>query len=100
MTSGELAALNGGPFGFMGFDWDYGGAVTDWRDGRLAPDGASAGPVTLCPGTAADGEPLEDYPLGDQEFSSDDPRLAAHPAVVCEFGVNIDPPAPPPPAGR
>lgn len=93
LTSQELAQLNGGPFGFMGFEWDYGGVVTDWREGRLAPDGASAGPVTLCPPEAKDGEPL-DYPMGDQEYRSDDARLLMHPATVCEFGVNIDPPAP------
>jgi hypothetical protein len=90
----ELAQLNGGPFGFMGFDWDYGGVVTDWRGGRLAPDGASAGPVTLCPPDTADGAPLEDYPIGDSEFGSDDPRILMNPARVCEFGVNIDPPEP------
>lgn len=94
MTSQELAQLNGGPFGFMGFDWDYGGVVTDWRGGHLAPDGASAGPVTLCLPEPVEGEPLGDYPVGDNEFGSDDPRLLLKPARVCEFGVNIDPPQP------
>lgn len=92
MTSQELARLNGGPFGFMGFDWDYGGVVTDWRGGRLAPDGASAGPVTLCPPESREGQAPGDYPVGDSEFGSDDPRLLVTPARVCEFGINIDPP--------
>lgn len=98
LSSQELAQLNGGPYAFMGFDWDYGGVVTDWLGGHLAPDGASAGPVTLCPPAAAEegGEP-PDYPVGDSEFRSDDARLLTNPATVCEFGVNIDPPAVPAP---
>ena len=94
MTSPELAQLNGGTFAFMGFDWDYGGVVTDWRGGRLAPEGASAGPVTLCPRDAGPGEEPPEYPVGDSEFGSDDARLLVDPAWVCGFGVNIDPPAP------
>lgn len=93
MSSQALAQLNGGPYGFMGFGWDYGGVVTDWRGGRLAPDGASAGPVRLCPPPGPDGTEPADYPLGDGEFGSDDARLLVNPAVVCEFGLNIDPPA-------
>lgn len=35
----SLAALeeaNGKPFRFTGFDWDYGGTVTNWNEGKLA----------------------------------------------------------------
>jgi hypothetical protein len=94
LSSQSLAKLNGGAFSFMGFGWDYGGVVTDWRGGRLAPDGSSAGPVRLCPPTVDGVEPA-DYPVGDQEFGSDDARVLTNPAVVCEFGVNVDPPAAP-----
>lgn len=31
----ELNRLNGGPFVFSGFDWDYGGYVNDWKGGEL-----------------------------------------------------------------
>lgn len=34
-TLEELQQLNGRPFVFSGFDWDYGGTVTDWRGGQL-----------------------------------------------------------------
>lgn len=34
-TMDELVRYNGVPFNFMGFDWDYGGVVTDWQDGSL-----------------------------------------------------------------
>jgi hypothetical protein len=86
LTSTELQAKNGRPFKFLGFEWDYGGAISDWRGGTLAPDGVSRGPVVLCP---PDPYP-DDYPAGDSEFPSDDPRMLARPAAVCEFGVNLD----------
>lgn len=96
MTSTELQAKNGRPFKFFGFEWDYGGAISDWGGGALAVDGTTRGPVVLCPP-----EPYpKDYPVGDSEFPSDDPRVLASPAVVCEFGVNLDFAAPAPvPAG-
>jgi len=40
----EVAKANGGPFTISGFEWDYGGFVTDWRSGALAsarPGGCS-----------------------------------------------------------
>lgn len=86
MTSTDLQAKNGRPFKFLGFEWDYGGAISDWRGGALAVDGTTRGPVMLCP---PDPHP-EDYPVGDSEFPSDDPRVVSNPAVVCEFGVNLD----------
>ncbi len=85
LTSRELQTMNGRPFAFSGFDWDYGGAVTDWRGGRLDPKGAPRGGLTLCPPES----PGEGYPSGDALFSSDDPRMLAQPAHVCEFMVPI-----------
>ena len=40
MQLSEIETLNGRPFAFSGFDWDYGGLVTNWRGGRLASAGA------------------------------------------------------------
>lgn len=34
-TLEELERYNGHPFTFFGFDWDYGGVVTDWQGGAL-----------------------------------------------------------------
>lgn len=34
-TLKALERLNGRPFLLTGFDWDYGGTVTSWRQGRL-----------------------------------------------------------------
>ncbi len=42
-TLAEVAAANGNPFEISGFDWDYGGYVTNLRGGKLAklPGGCS-----------------------------------------------------------
>lgn len=85
LSSAELQALNGKAFEFYGFEWDYGGAVTDFHGGRLDPGDAPRGSVTLCPPR----DPGEDYPSGDATFTSDDPRMVAKPATVCEFTVPI-----------
>lgn len=83
MTAAELQALNGKVFGFLGFEWDYGGTVSDWRGGKLDPGETPHGSVTLCP---PENTP-EDYPSGDSEFESDDPRLRDAMPTVCEFSV-------------
>jgi hypothetical protein len=82
-----LQALNGHAFRFAGFGWDYGGVIDDWKGGRLAHGGRFLGPVQLCP---PDDAP-EDYPTGDAEFMSDLPVVVAHPALVCELGIALDP---------
>ena len=37
-TLEELERYNGRPLTFYGFDWDYGGVVTDWQDGGALKD--------------------------------------------------------------
>jgi hypothetical protein len=89
LTLTELARRNGAPVGFMGFDWDYGGAITNWNRGRLQRD-PPLGSAQLCPPeTEASAEP--GYPAGDTEFDSNHPWVLAHPPLVCEFSVNLAP---------
>ena len=38
ITLQELQQLNGKPFLFSGFGWDYGGRVTDWNGGAFNSD--------------------------------------------------------------
>lgn len=80
-----LQELNGKPFTFYGFEWDYGGTIVNWNGGKLDPGKGPHGGATLC----MPENPPSDYPSGDAEYSSDDPRLAAAPAVLCEFGVRV-----------
>ncbi len=85
LSSTELQAMNGKAFAFYGFEWDYGGAISDFHGGRLDPGDAPRGSLTLCPPENSG----DDYPSGDGTFSSDDPRMIARPATVCEFTVPI-----------
>lgn len=84
-TSTELQTKNGKPFEFLGFDWDYGGEITDWHGGALAEGKPAGAGLTLCPPEDAPA----DYPSGDTAFSSDDKRMVAHPARVCAFTVPV-----------
>lgn len=95
MPLAELVARNGRPVRFFGLDWDYGGGVIGWNGGRLepAPDAPQRRSVGLSTrpdiGDAA-------YPMGDGEFSSDDPRYPqlGRDLVVGELGMSFEAPAP------
>ena len=94
MSSTELDQLNGRPFRFLGFDWDYGGYVSNWAEGVLATALLAPGhlAVRLAPPALAEGEErAADYPAGDSEFPSDLPSVRAQPPVVVEFGVAFGP---------
>ena len=74
MSLADLVALNGKPITFSGLDWDYGGGIIDWNGGKLAqPENTPIfRSVTLTElGSAGDG----DYPMGDNQFRSDDPKF-------------------------
>jgi hypothetical protein len=73
LTLGELVAMNGRPLDFTGFGWDYGGAIADWHEGKLAPP----------PGVVRQGFALQpdddlpegaNLPQGEGTFRSDDPQ--------------------------
>lgn len=71
-----LVRINGGDFDFLGFDWDYSGAVSSWRTGKLA---AYSGKLSVfLERTAAGGDAaLEAKVLGDRSVESSEPGLAA-----------------------
>lgn len=72
MTLDALVIANGKPIVFSGLDWDYGGNVTDWNGGRLAPtktDKIFRG-VQLAHAETA----TESFPLGEGSFRSDDKK--------------------------
>jgi hypothetical protein len=92
-TLAEVRALNGGPFALTGFEWDYGGTVTDWKKGRLA---RMPGGCTLSVIFAPDPDAPEKARLkvsGDATFSSDSPAMTAvRPKVeVLSFGWPANP---------
>jgi len=70
----DVQSRNGGPFTFSGFDWDYGGTITDWRGGKLQPANDKAVSERMQLRMPEGGSGDTPYPMGDSEFSSDDPR--------------------------
>lgn len=91
MPLSKLVALNGKPIRFYGFDWDYGGAITDWRGGKLQPaQGKDAVTLGIRLNRSEDA-PEGSYPIGEGEFSSDDrhyPQLGSI-AIVGEISAGF-----------
>jgi hypothetical protein len=88
MPLAELARSNGGPFLFSGFDWDYGGQVTDWLGGKLGPArGGATLRVALAHGDQRRGVPASKLPIGDDSFRSDHPQLAKMRVTVSEISL-------------
>lgn len=88
----EVERANGGVFLLSGFDWDYGGYVTDWQDGQLGSQAPGCRTMVRFERTAN---------LDDTSISGDGaPRKsdlaamrAAEPQVVA-FGVQWSTPEP------
>jgi len=96
MSSTELDRLNGRAFKFLGFEWDYGGYVSNWADGTLAKAFLSPGnlAVRLAPPELTEGsERPSGYPAGDSEFASDLPSVREQAPLVVEFGLAFTPQA-------
>lgn len=84
-TLAELNELNGKPFDLFGYDWDYGGTVTDWKGGKLT----GIGVVTEYNHLKFVGENADDSVLGDHIMSSDNPALAPLEVTVGEILVEL-----------
>ena len=72
----RLEAINGGPFTLLGFGWDYGGTVSSWDGGKLAPwEGQAFVSLAAPPAAYADSTYLS--VLGDRPFPSSTPAMQA-----------------------
>ncbi len=91
LTLAQLAAMNGKPVTFNGLDWDYGGTVTDWHGGTLAP--AKDAPIFVSVGLTH-AEDARGYPLGEGDYRSDDRRYPQQGAVLYVGQLLLSFPAP------
>lgn len=83
MTNTQRA--NGRAFIVSGFGWDYGGRVTDWHGGSLAPqDGCTIGTAFRPTVETTDA-------LGDQPFASDSPQMRAAIPRISEISISFAP---------
>ncbi|QQP96023.1 hypothetical protein [Lysobacter enzymogenes] len=78
----DLAKLNGKPLRFYGLDWDYGGIVSDWNGGALAPKDGDPLRRNARLSLAEDAPAQAAVPIGDGEFSSDDKRYPKQGALL------------------
>ncbi len=78
----EIESLNVMPFKLWGFDWDYGGWVSDWNLGTFSQTPGCNTRMRFEPrnstSTAAS---------GDSEFTSNDPAIRAADPAVATFGL-------------
>jgi hypothetical protein len=77
-TLQEVEKANGKPFMLSGFGWDYGGSVTDWKQGKLAFSKEGLSYLSLVFGYDPDNErqqKLAQSVMGDSEFTSSQPVM-------------------------
>ena len=83
-TIQELQAANGQAFKFTGFDWDYGGTVTNWNGGTF--DGKD---FLVVLGYNYDGPQMSEEDVsvlvGDQDVMSDHPAAEKYEIAVVEI---------------
>ena len=83
----EIEKLNGRPFTLSGFDWDYGGTVTDWEGGQLGKQKGGCRLIVRfgigddAPSAAANAV------SGDKDFSSRDANMVTVKPAVREIAI-------------
>lgn len=82
----DVEAANGAAFTVQGFGWDYGGFVSDWKDGKLGGDGGPCRPIVRF---QTEGDSVAPEIVGDgvQPLSNDPAVRKADPKVVL-FGIS------------
>lgn len=88
MPIAEVEALNARPFTLYGFEWDFGGYVSDWRGGAL---GAARGGCVLGLRFAPDSQAPDTALIkvaGDRPLSSASPAMRAVRPVVQQISIS------------
>lgn len=92
-TLKELEKINGGPFSLMGFGWDYGGTIIDWKGGKLEKLKKSPGNAIVLildlPESYDNDEGFRkaDPVMGDSTFDSSNTLLQEINPVVSQIAV-------------
>ncbi|QYJ95441.1 hypothetical protein [Shewanella spartinae] len=81
----QVELVNQEPFSLYGFEWDYGGQVTNWQQGRLAQYEQSL-TLTLTP---LEFNEAAISLMGAREFSSNDPKMIAADPRVSEIWITL-----------
>jgi hypothetical protein len=79
----DVEHANGGAFVLYGFEWDYGGIVTDWRGGTFKPQDNCQTHVSFQPGGDAG------RASGDTAFRSDSTEMRNTHPYVSGIGVSF-----------
>jgi hypothetical protein len=83
----DVEKINGKPFKLMGFDWNYGGRVSNWMGGALATV-AGGCDVRLGFNPWADApDAARDKVSGDKEFLSSDANMRASKPTVSDIFI-------------
>jgi hypothetical protein len=88
----DVEKLNGKPFQLSGFDWDFGGLVTDWRKGALAKLGVPCSlqvrfDRTIPDRATAVQQRAADATSGERDLLSSSPDLRRFPVQVNEIVI-------------
>lgn len=81
-STAEVEQANGGPFTMSGFDWDYGGFVTDWKGGALSRESCH-----VATGFTPHGSNYT--AIGDGEFASNSPAVRSASPTVAQIGLSF-----------
>ena len=83
----QITSSNGRAFTFSGFEWDYGGYVTDLKGGALShlPGGCTLGIRFSLPATVTS---TPEALMGDVQVQSTNPALRRLRSVVTELSLN------------
>lgn len=91
LTISEIEKLNGKPFKLYGFEWDFGGSVTDWQKGKLQAPGKEMY-LTMSFGYT-DPSPAQQAAIGkvsgDAEFLSSNPAMRQLNPIVQQIFVRF-----------
>jgi hypothetical protein len=83
----DVQKLNGRPFLILGFDWDYGGWLADWKGGTF--DRPLPGGCKLSLRFSVDAKTPNNFEGEGVKISSDNPALNKLKPVVSEISVKL-----------